>query len=200
MIKKFCIFLLIISFILCSGSIERIEDIRESTDLPLSNEEIIQMLEENNAPTDPEKFENFKNSENTIAVFGEVPYKTGADAYDWFVMLQRVAKNIQKDEDFEKYLWDNGGPIAGYGAFKDGYIIIYITPDELENLNGSDIENIKNIVKTYAENEGVNNLPIVFYASTITVIPDIGEAAIEKEDKISIKLFIKNFLSSIRRA
>ncbi|MDR2944211.1 MAG: S1 family peptidase [Methanosarcinales archaeon] len=163
--KSILLILALTIFLNFSGFAFGIDDIRESTDLPLSKEEIYQLLEKNSIPTDPKEFENMQTYNETIAIFGTVPNKSGADAYGWWISLQKVAKGLQKDEGFKEYLWTNDGPISGYGAYAKGYMTIYICENKTKLLTRDDIINIKNMVDTYAEKENISNIPLIFYTN-----------------------------------
>ena len=137
-------------------------DIRKSTDLPLDDNEILEMIEKNTPSINPKEFEEKKNNKNTFAVYGELPEKDGIDSYDWHLLLLTISKSVQKDSDFEKYGYGRGGPVVGYGAtYEGGYMAIYIALDHSKQLKKEDLENIRDIFEKHANENGIQNLPIV---------------------------------------
>jgi len=152
-------------------------DIRKSSDLPLSDEEILDMIEQNTLAINPKIFEEIKSNPNTLAVYGKLPEKSGVDSYDWHLVLSKIAKNVQNDSDFQKYSYSNGGPVNGYGwMYENGFIRVNIEPERAELLTQEDLDQIQKIFEKYANENGITDLPLVIaYKNWIASI-DIEEA------------------------
>ena len=142
-----------------------VEDIRISTEFPL-NESEIQEIVDNTPSTDPEMFEKVAQSQDAIAFFGEVPYKKGEDAYNWWLSLQRVAESVNDEKALSIFFEINGDRPVGYGCNIYGFMTVFINADQKGNITSDDIENIKEVFEKYTEKEGINNLPIVFVYET----------------------------------
>ena len=136
-------------------------DIRKSTDLPLDDEEILEMIENNTPSIDPKEFEGKKSSRETLAVYGTLPEKNGVDSYDWNLLLLKISKSVQNDSDFQKYRYANGGPVNGYGStYVGGYMTVNIDSERAE-LKQEDLDQIQKIFEKYANENGVQDLPLV---------------------------------------
>ena len=137
-------------------------DIRKSGDLPLSDEEILEMIEHNTPAIDLNEFEERKLSEYTLAVYGKLPEKSGAESYDWHLVLLAIAKSVQNDYDFQKYRYVNGGPVIGYGStYAGGYMEVTIDFERPGLLEQEDLDQIQVIFEKYANENGIKDLPLV---------------------------------------
>ena len=137
-------------------------DIRKSSDLPLSEEEILEMIENNTPSIDPKDFEDRKSDPNTLAVYGVLSEKSGIESYDWHLTLLKIAKCVQQDSDFEKYSYDYGGPVIGYGStYAGGYMRVGIDFERSELLEQEDLDQIQEMFEKYANKNGVKDLPLV---------------------------------------
>ncbi|WNY26856.1 hypothetical protein [Methanolapillus ohkumae] len=138
-----------------------VEDIRTYTEMPLTEEQIKELLE-NTPPTNPIAFEELSKNEKTIAIYGEVPSKTGEDAYDWWVSIQEITTAILEDQAFGKYSPKQGGPIRAYSCEVAGFITVYLDYDRKDEIKSDDIESMKKIIEEYAQKEGVEKVPMIF--------------------------------------
>jgi len=155
-------------------------DIRKSSDLPLSDEEILDMIEQNTPAINPKEFEEMKSNPNTLAVYGKLPEKSGVESYDWDLDLLKIAKSVQNDSDFQKYRYLNGGPVIGYGStFTGGYMEVKINFERSELLKQEDLDQIQKIFEKYANENGIKDLPIVI------VYGNMAEWAIEEAIQIT---------------
>ena len=137
-------------------------DIRESTDLPLDDNEILELVETNTPSIDPTEFEKMKSDKNTLAVYGELPEKSGVESYDWHLLLLTISKDVQKDSDFQKYGYVYGGSVIGYGAtYTGGYMKVNIDFERADLLKQEDLDQIQKIFEKHANENGVKNLPLV---------------------------------------
>jgi len=173
-------------------------DIRKSTDLPLSDKEILEMVEENTPAINPKEFEEKKSDKNTLAIYGDLPEKSGAESYDWHLSLLYISKSVQNDSDFEKYRYAAGGPIFGYGAtYEGGYVAIHVAFDRSEQLKEEDLEYIRSIFERHANENGIRNLPIVIECQ------NMGEHAVVQETSVrpimGMKSIYTEILESIRK-
>ncbi|MDV0447391.1 hypothetical protein MsAg5_12790 [Methanosarcinaceae archaeon Ag5] len=185
----FLLFLSLISPISGEEAFRNVEDIRISTEMPL-NESEIQSYVDNTHPTDPGYFKKCCESEKAMASYGSVPLKTGDDAYDWQLSLQRVTASVHEDEAFGKYLAINGGPIGGYSSNIFGFVSVYLNP-ESDQITPQDIENMKAILDEYAQEEGIEDLPVVFFGGWLNIIQDPNNDKYSLDDApISVRLSI----------
>ncbi|WNY27649.1 hypothetical protein [Methanolapillus ohkumae] len=146
-----------------------VEDIRVFTEMPLNDSEIQKSVDQT-PPTNPEYFEQVSKSQSALASYGTVPLKTGEDAYDWGLSLQRISRSIQQDQAFEKYLAVNGGPICGYSAGINGFLMVYLNPNVADLKTSQDIENMKQVIEKYAIEEGIEDVPIVFVNGCLNIV------------------------------
>ncbi|MDR2944406.1 MAG: hypothetical protein LBU81_04905 [Methanosarcinales archaeon] len=93
---------------------------------------------------------------------GEIIRETIPDNAD-YGSAESVAYLIAQDRAFENYLFQNGGPVIGYGN-KDGVFVIQISSSYADTLTDRDFETIENVVQTYAENGG-GGPPSIFVLS-----------------------------------
>jgi hypothetical protein len=137
-------------------------DIRKSSDLPLNETEIAEMVEKNTPAIDPTNFESKKADKSTLAVYGEVPVKNGTASYDWHLLLFKITDDIKNDSDFQKYSAINGGPLTSYGSkYTDGFIQVNVDFKQADLLKQEDLDQIQKIFEKYANENGIKNLPIV---------------------------------------
>ncbi|MDV0447674.1 hypothetical protein MsAg5_15850 [Methanosarcinaceae archaeon Ag5] len=140
------------------------EDMRKDPTCPLTKEEIQKRIDLT-PPTNPEVLNQLKKDESILAIYGEIPERKGEDAYDWWISIDNIAYSIAVDGAFEKYHYDNGGTVIGFGPSCDGYIQITIY-DELQNeVSSQDITEMKEIVEKYAAKKEIKNIPVVFRSS-----------------------------------
>ena len=119
------------------------------------------MIDKNTPSIDPKEFEEKKSSGETLTVYGTLPEKHGADSYDWSLLLLKISKSVQNDSDFQKYRYANGGPVNGYGStYTAGYMAINIEPERAE-LTQEDLDQIQKIFEKHANENDVQDLPLV---------------------------------------
>jgi hypothetical protein len=146
-------------------------DIRKSSDLPLNETEIAEMVEKNTPAIDPMEFESKKADKDTLAVYGALPSKEGTASYDWHLLLLGITKSVQNDSDFQKYRYINGGPVIGYGStYTGGYMNVKINFDRADQLKQEDLDQIQKIFERYAKEKGINNLPLVIACGNMGVL------------------------------
>ncbi|MDR2943540.1 MAG: hypothetical protein LBU81_00360 [Methanosarcinales archaeon] len=138
---------------------------REPADLPLSEEEIKQLINDTAVPTDSVLFESSQKEDNFIAIYGKVPDKEGIESYDWWLKLQNICYRLKADPAFEAYFENN--TITGYSASAKGYILIFINPEiksqkSADNISAGDIQEIQQIIQNHAESEGIDDVPVLY--------------------------------------
>jgi len=138
-------------------------DIRKSTDLPLDDKEILEMVEKNTPSINPKEFEERKSNEYTLASYGmSPPEKVGVESYDWNLLLVKTAKYVQNDPDFQKYRYGNGGPVFGYGStYAGGYMTVDVDFERGKSLKQEDFDQIQKIFEKYANENGIKDLPLI---------------------------------------
>jgi hypothetical protein len=122
---------------------------------------------ESTPSTDVNFFKNLETDSATVAIFGAVPSLEGRVAYSWTQSLHSIGKTIQKDENFTNYMEEHDGPLAGY--MTNDYVFIFVAPEKRNELTEEDIEKIMIIINGAAEDQGIENLPVVFHASRLEV-------------------------------
>ena len=169
-------------------------DIRES-DLPLSDDEFSKMLEENTPSTDVDYFNTAKSTENAsiIAVSGELPAKSGVDAYDWGITLQKIAKNVQNSESLKEYLSSSGGPITGYSVSTDGLMKVHI--DENTKLTDDEIVYIQSVFEEHATEMGIKSLPLIIVHENLMINSQLAYNEVPKENIRNIRSLISKALN-----
>lgn len=168
-----------------------VEDIR-TANLPLNESEIQQMVDKTKS-TNPEYFQNISQASYTVASYGTVPLKNGEEAYDWQLSLHNIAGSIQQDQAFGKYSATNDGPINGYSSNVYGFILISLNPETDKLKTTSDIEAMKQIIETYAEKEGINDIPIVFVNGKSNLVLDPAEKYTLSEEPNGFLSFFTNY-------
>jgi len=169
-------------------------DIRES-DLPLSDDEFSKMLEENTPSTDVDYFNTAKSTENAsiIAASGELPAKSGVDAYDWGITLQKIAKNVQNSESLKEYLSSSGGPITGYSVSTDGLMKVHI--DENTKLTDDEIVYIQSVFEEHATEMGIKSLPLIIVHENLMINSQLAYNEVPKENIRNIRSLISKALN-----
>ena len=144
-------------------SVIRTDDIRNSSDLPLSDEEILEMIEISTPLVDPSIFEGKKSDERTLAVFGVLPViNDGVESYDRHLLLMEIINDVQQDPALEKYGYVYDGPVIGYGImFVNGFISIYIDAERAGLLTQEDFNQMQKTFEKHANENGVTDLPLV---------------------------------------
>jgi hypothetical protein len=141
-------------------------DIRKDTDLPLTEQEILDLIEKNTEPTNPNYLSEIQKYESLIAVYGIIPSKSGIEAYEWDLLLQDVARSIQKDDTLEKDMKAFGGSIIAY-TVTNGYMSVLISKES--DLSKEDLKRIETVFSNHALKHGVKDLPlIVIYSEEFT--------------------------------
>ncbi|WNY26050.1 hypothetical protein [Methanolapillus millepedarum] len=108
---------------------------------------------------DPEAFGPHSNK-NILAVFGKLSPKTGEDLYHWWTS----ARLVNTGYELTHYSRENGGPIIGEEVSSFGFMVIYVNSEKQDNLTAEDLERIVQIIEQKAEENGIENLPVVFYS------------------------------------
>ncbi|WP_338099895.1 hypothetical protein [Methanolapillus africanus] len=123
--------------------------------------------------TDPSILEEFENQNDTYRVAGEIPYKTGEDAEEWFAELNVIAKEFWKNDSNIIYKHPCG-PVNNIEAHPEGYIFVGL--DSRSHIIDEDLNDIVREVSKTAEQHGINNVPIVIgvtpYGTTDIGIPE----------------------------
>jgi hypothetical protein len=170
-------FLILIMLLSLTGSAFGVNEVRKTDDIRMSdaftNEQLKEILD-NTQPTKSEYFKELKQDENVITFSGEIPAIKGEEAYDWWISMQKVARLIQADSSFQKYLLEHGGVVSGFGVSVYGYMTVYVHPEMKDSFSKKDLENIQLIIEQYAAKEGITNFPLIFYYSDLNFELDAG--------------------------
>ena len=109
----------------------------------------------------PQVFEKIKNESEFIATRGAMPVITDAsEKVEWEETAGDYIHSFRKELD--PYMLENGGPLTGYGYDYRGYIFVGFDPESPESVNDSIIDEIYLIIEKRCEQEGVNEVPVVF--------------------------------------
>ncbi|MDV0445753.1 hypothetical protein MmiAt1_13480 [Methanimicrococcus sp. At1] len=108
----------------------------------------------------PSLMDEFRNHENTLAVYGEIPEISGKAAHEHWTAVSQVAKAISKDSIMQEY--ENRDFAIGIGAYIDGYVMIEISEGKEGEFTSEDIASFKETADKHAETFGIQNLPLIF--------------------------------------
>jgi hypothetical protein len=111
------------------------------------------------SPAQPSIFAKVVMNEKTIAFFGKDPLIYESNYSTW-LYFDGIARSVKDNQALDEYLVVNGGPITGYTGSSSGYIMIFIDPNQKNNLTHDDFKSIREIILNYSQDP---NLPIIFY-------------------------------------
>ncbi|WNY28218.1 hypothetical protein MmiEs2_04020 [Methanimicrococcus stummii] len=154
--KILIIFFILLSF---SGIALGTEYLDEN---PFTVDEQIAEIIKNNYSLNPKIFEDLKKSENTIAIYGEIPdKKSGMESYKWWVSICNISESMAIDGALKEYSLINNGPVFGFGPENSGYILVYIDVDYEKKISDKELLSIRKTIEKYALNENIAEIPIV---------------------------------------
>lgn len=109
----------------------------------------------------PQIFEEIKNESGFIATRGTMPVITdSSEKVEWGETAGDCIHSFRGD--LQPYMLEKDGPLTGYGYNYRGYIFVGFDPESQENVNDSIIDEIYLIIDEHCEQEGVNEVPVVF--------------------------------------
>jgi hypothetical protein len=109
-----------------------------------------------------ESFERIQNESWLITTKGTVPeIDELSEKIAWTDKLTKVTENV---EGMEQYYYDLYGDrtVYGFGAHLNGYITVEFNSETPELINESVINDIYQMIDEKAEEEGINDVPVVF--------------------------------------
>ncbi|WNY25900.1 hypothetical protein [Methanolapillus millepedarum] len=166
---------LIFFIFLSSVSIALGEEIYEDSENVFLADGEVKSVPKNTPPTNPEFFKEISDSDKSLASFGVVPLKTGEDAHSWWMSLKGVTESVHEDQAFGNYLAVNGGPICGYSCNIYGFVSVYLDPEMNNQKTPEDLESMKSVLEKYAQDEGIEDLPIIFINGRLNVVLDSND-------------------------
>lgn len=109
----------------------------------------------------PQIFEEVKNEPGFIATRGIMPIITDpSEKVEW---TETAGKCIHSfSGDLRPYMKSSGGQLTGFGHNYRGYIFVCFDPESLESVNDSIIDEIYLIIEEHSEQEGINEVPVIF--------------------------------------
>jgi hypothetical protein len=120
----------------------------------------------------PESFEKAKNETGFITTRGTMPIITDADKkMEWTDLLVECSRSLSRPNSttgINPYFAEFGGPVNGFGADINGYLIVGFEASPPEKVNESVIDEIYQIIDEHFEQKGINNVPVVFIFVEIT--------------------------------
>lgn len=109
----------------------------------------------------PQIFEEAKNEPGFIATRGTMPVITDAEEkVEWGETAGDCIHSFRSD--LSPYMKSSGGILTGYGYNYRGYIFVAFDPKSIESVNDSMIDEIYLIIEDHCEQEGINEVPVVF--------------------------------------
>lgn len=110
----------------------------------------------------PQVFERAKQDPCFLATRGTLPEMVNdTEKIKWVNSLSNcISAPIPEMEQFSP---QSGGHVTSYGYSDKGYIKIELFLDPSENISDSTIDEIYQVVENHCKNEGVNNVPVIFY-------------------------------------
>lgn len=136
-------------------------------DLFTEEEQIKEMIK-NSKSINSEIMDKLKEDKNICSIHGVIPeIKGGEEYYEWWCTISRISDSIAENEALNKYLWERGGYITGYGPVSEGYILISIEEKRINQFEKNNIEEIVTIFEKYAIENNVTEVPLVFKSSPI---------------------------------
>jgi hypothetical protein len=108
----------------------------------------------------PEMFEKAANGSGFVAAKGTMPVITDAtEKRNWLDLLTHCARG---NKEITNYFRSSGGPLLSFGIYIDGYLKVGLNSETPEKVNDSVIDEIYRTIDEAAQEEGVNNVPVVF--------------------------------------
>jgi hypothetical protein len=121
---------------------------------------------------DSDFFEKINNKTWFVTTRGTMPVINNAtEEMEWDKKMKKCIDGFT--DELDPYMMENGGPLNGFGYFFAGCIDVSFDEKSLENVNDSFIDKIYLIISNQCEQEGINDVPVVFMKSTIHT--DLGE-------------------------
>jgi phosphoribosyl-dephospho-CoA transferase len=78
---------------------------------------------------------------------------------NWLDLLTHCARG---NKEITNYFRSSGGPLLSFGIYIDGYLKVGLNSETPEKVNDSVIDEIYRTIDEAAQEEGVNNVPVVF--------------------------------------
>jgi hypothetical protein len=120
----------------------------------------------------PESFEKDKNETGFITTRGTMPVITDADKkVEWTDLLVKCSQPLSRPNNttgIRAYFTEFGGPVNSFGTNINGYLIVGFEPSTSEKINESVIDEIYQVIDEHFEQEGINDVPVVFAFAQIT--------------------------------
>ena len=153
-----CLLLMIFVLILSSGSAsaddEQLDDSEYDEDLSLPD-------------YGPEVFEEAKKRPEFVAARGTMPVITDAsEKREWTDSLVKCSRSLANPSSTNTgilpYFVEFGGPVMSFGTYIDGYLLVQFEGYSSEKVNESLIDEIYQVIDEQCEQEGINDVPVVF--------------------------------------
>ncbi|MDY9927448.1 hypothetical protein [Methanosarcina sp.] len=110
----------------------------------------------------PQIFEEIKNETGFIATRGTMPVITDSgEKMEWIDTLVNGKRSLPRSE-YMPYFVEFGGPVTGFGPSINGYLTVGFDPSTPEKVNESVIDEIYQVIDEHFEQEGINEVPVVF--------------------------------------
>jgi len=110
----------------------------------------------------PQIFEDIKNEPGFIATRGTMPVITDeSEKREWIDSLVNSKRSLPRSE-YLPYFVEFGGPVTSFGPGINGYLSVGFDPSTPEKVNESVIDEIYQVIDEHFEQEGINEVPVVF--------------------------------------
>ena len=110
----------------------------------------------------PQIFEEVETESGFIAFRGTMPVITDAsEKVEWEDSLVTGKRSLPRSE-YMPYFVEFGGPVTSFGPGINGYLTVGFDPSTPEKVNESLIDEIYLIIDEHFEQEGINEVPVVF--------------------------------------
>lgn len=107
-------------------------------------------------------FEQVKNESGFIATRGTMPVITDeSEKMEWADSLVNGKRSLPRSE-YMPYFVEFGGPVTIFGPGINGYLSVGFDPSTPEKVNESVIDEIYQVIDEHFEQEGINDVPVVF--------------------------------------
>jgi hypothetical protein len=118
----------------------------------------------------PKTFEEAKKLfPGFITTRGNMPViKDTNEKKEWINLLTEYSQSRSLPTGIRPYLTVSGGPVNGFGADINGYILVSFDPSAPEKVNESIIDKIHKVIDKHFEQKGVSDVPVVFAFVPIT--------------------------------
>jgi len=120
----------------------------------------------------PQIFEEVKNEPGFIATRGTMPVITDEnEKREWVDSLVNGKQSLPRSE-YIPYFVEFGGPVTGFGPGINGYLTVGFDPSTPEKVNESVIDEIYQVIDEHFEQEGINEVPVVFEWIEVTILDE----------------------------